>query len=129
MSDDPFLEQVAEAARLVGEQPLGVPRLQVLAEQQHCGVRVAVPDAPSRDQPFVGVRRRHPDVDEGDIRPLERHRSHQFVRVAALRNDLDAGIGEQPGQARPHQHDVVGDYDPHGTTAVSRTSPSQPSTS
>ena len=30
---DAFLEQIAEAARLVGEQALGVPGLEVLAEQ------------------------------------------------------------------------------------------------
>ena len=33
------------------------------------------------------------------------------------RADLDARLGEQPGQALAQQHGVVGDHDPHGSSA------------
>jgi len=37
---------------------------------------------------------------------------------ASAAHYVDASIGEQSSEPRPDQHDVVGNYDPHGITAV-----------
>ena len=76
-------------------------------------------DAAGRDEPLVGVRRRHADVDDRDVRLLcERRGPQELVGVGGLADHVDARVGEQPGESRPDEHDVVGDYDAHGITAV-----------
>ena len=121
---DAFLEQVAEPAGLVGEQPLGVPGLEVLAEQDDRRLRVALADAPRRDQALVGMGGRHADVDDGRVGLVQGDHAQQVVGVGRLADDLHAGIREQPCESRPDQHDVVGDYDAHGITAVTTVSSS-----
>ena len=107
---DTFLEQVTEPAGLIGKQPLGVARLEILAEHDDCSRRVALPDAASRYQTLVFVGRRHPDVDGRHIRPFQCDQLHECIGIGRLPDDLDAGIGEQSGETRPDQHDVVGNY-------------------
>ena len=91
----PLLEEVAEPARVVGEQPLGVADLQVLAQQHDRGARVGPPDAPGGEEPLVGVRGRHPDVDDRDIGALPLHEPQELLAVRRLTDDLDARVGEQ----------------------------------
>ena len=38
--------------------------------------------------------------------------------IGCFAGDVDAFVGEQPGQSGAHQHHVVGDYDAHGITAL-----------
>jgi hypothetical protein len=120
---DPFLEQVAKPAGLVGKQPLGVARLEVLAEHDDCRRRVLLPDAASRDQALVGVGRRHPDVDDRDIRIFQGDQAQERIGVGRFPDHVDPGVGEQSSESRPDQHDVIGNYDPHGITAVTTVAP------
>ena len=62
--------------------------------------------------------RRHADVDDRHIRLVQGDHPQQLIDVRGLPDDLDAGIGQQRRQSRADQHDVVGDYHPHGNTAV-----------
>ncbi len=96
---DALFEQVAEPAGLVGEQPLGVPGLEVLAEQDDRRFRVALADAPRRDQPFVGMGRRHADVDDCHVGPVQGHHAEEVVGVGCLADDVHAGIRKQPGES------------------------------
>src|SRR5262245_59754740 len=84
---------------------------------------MARPDLARGDEPLVGVGRRHADVDDRDVRPPRRHLAQQLRRVAGLADDLDAGVGEQACEARPHEHHVVGDHYAHGISAWIRVPP------
>ena len=67
---------------------------------------------------FAGVRRRHADVDDDGVRRVgSRPRASSSLGVADLGGDLDAGVCEHPGQPLAEQHRVVGDHDPHGSSA------------
>ena len=65
---DPVLEQVADAFGRVGEQLHRQPELEVLREHEHADRRMVGADLERRPQPFVGVGRRQPDVDDRDVR-------------------------------------------------------------
>ena len=45
-------------------------------------------------------------------------RRMQLVAVVGLRHDLDAGAPQQRGDALADEQAVVGDHDPHGSSAV-----------
>src|SRR5436305_4924795 len=79
-----------------------------------------------RDQPLVGVRGRHPDVDNRDIRVGGAEPAHELVAVGELAGDFEPRFGEQAREAFAHQHGVVGDDYAHGIRASIRTSPFDP---
>ena len=62
-------------------------------------------------QALVGVRRRHADVDDRDVRLERANLQEQLVGVACLADDLEARILEQAGHALAQQDRVVGDQD------------------
>jgi hypothetical protein len=64
-------------------------------------------------QPFGGVGWRHPDVDDGDLWGGPRDQLQQLVDVAGLPGHLEAGVGQQPGDALAEQRRVVGEHDLH----------------
>ena len=66
-----------------------------------------------RAQPFVGVRRRHPDVHDRHVRLVRAHLQHQLVRVAGLPDDVEAAVLEQPRDPLAQQDRVVGEDDAH----------------
>ena len=70
--EDALLEQVADPLRVLLEQPQRVARLDVVREEEHADRRDArCADLLRGDEALVGVRRRHADVDDRDVRPLE----------------------------------------------------------
>jgi hypothetical protein len=69
--EDAFLEQVADALRVLIEQPHRVSGLDVLRQKQDAGVGMRPTDPLGGDEALVGVRRRHADVDDCGIVPLE----------------------------------------------------------
>ena len=71
-----------------------------------------------RPQPFVLERRRQPDVDDGEVGPLEHHRVDQRVAVLDRGDDVDAVVAQEPGQPVAEQREILGDHDPHGITAL-----------
>src|SRR5262249_14714374 len=115
-----ILQQVADAARIVRQQLEGVAGADELRQDEHAEPRVARPQVTRRAQALVRVRRRHADVHDCDVGVLVRDLAEQLLGVAGLADDVEAGLGEQPGDAFAEQQGIVGDHDPHGISALSR---------
>jgi hypothetical protein len=113
----PVLEQVADPVRAVGDELGGVPFLHPLGEHEHADAGPLVADQQRRPQPLIGERGRHPDVDHAHVGDGGGDRPQELLGVAVGRDDLMAGLGQQPGQSLPQQHRILGDHDPHGSTA------------
>ena len=64
---DPILEEIADPLWVLLEEPQRVAGIEVLGEDEHSDVRVQSSDLHRRDEPFVDVCRRHPDVGEHDV--------------------------------------------------------------
>jgi hypothetical protein len=62
----------------------------------------------------------HADVDHHRLRRVGPHPGQQLLAVAHLGGNLDGGGLKDPGQALAEQHRVVGDHDPHGSSALIR---------
>ncbi len=116
--EDALLEQVAAALRVVLDQPHGEDRLDVLRKDEYPDVRMLGADLFGGDETFVGVGRRHADVDDGDVRVLRRDFAEQHVGIGGLADDLHTGVAEQAGDSRAGDHHVVGDHYAHGNSAV-----------
>ena len=99
--DDPVLEQVAEALGAVAEERERVARLDDLREDEHPDLRMLGADRHRRLRPLVGVGRRHADVDDRDVGLLAPHDPLQRVGVTDLRDDLEAVLREDAGDALP----------------------------
>jgi hypothetical protein len=67
---------------------------------------------------FVGQGGRHPDVEDDEVGLVARHRGDEVARVASGGGDLVAAILEQARRALAQQHLILGDHDPHGSSAV-----------
>src|SRR6266702_930383 len=102
---------------MILKQPGGVPRLQVLGQDQHPDVRVGAADLFRRDQALVGVGGRHLDVDDRHVGMFGGHDPEELLGVADLAGNVHAGVFEEAGCAFPDQHGVVGDHAPHGISA------------
>ena len=76
------LEQVAEPLRVLGEHARGDPGLEVLREDHDRRAGAPRADLVRRAQPFVGVRRRHADVDDRDLRIVRVDLAQQLLRGA-----------------------------------------------
>ena len=96
--EDPLLQQVADALRMVLEQPHRVGRLEVLRENEHADPRVLRADACRRPEPFVGVRGRHPDVDDRDVRLVGCDHPQEPVAITGLADDVDIGLTRAGGR-------------------------------
>ena len=114
---DAVLEQVADALGALGEKLHRVARLHVLGEDEHAGRLVVLADLLGRPQPLIGLRRRHPDVHDRDVRLVHRDVAQQILGVAGLRDDVEAGLHEQPGDSLAQEHRVVGEHDADGDRA------------
>src|SRR5262249_58963855 len=60
-----------------------------------------------RPQTFAGRGRRHADVDERDVRLVHPDVTQEVFRRAALRDDLEPGVLEQPRDPLAQQHGIV----------------------
>ena len=67
---------------------------------------------------LVGVRGRHPHVDHDQAGAVLADRAQQLVAVGHGRGDVEAALGQEPGQPGPQQHRVLGDDYSHGSSAV-----------
>src|SRR3954471_18234518 len=65
----------------------------------------------------MGEGRGHPDVDDGDIRAMVGDGVGEARCVGQGGADVYARLGQQPGQTLAQQRRVVGDHDPHGSSA------------
>jgi hypothetical protein len=66
---DAVLEQVSSALGVLLEQAHRVARLEVVREDQDTDLGVALSYLLGRGEPFVGMCRRHLDVDYDEVRP------------------------------------------------------------
>ena len=112
---EPILEQVAAAPFDAVEQAERVLASDVLREHEHADGGPPAADRGRGDEPFVGVRRRHADVDDRDVglvgaehEQLLRRRDPDHVETPFL---------EQARDALPYERRVVGDHDAHGISA------------
>ena len=69
--------------------------------------------SPRSHEPFVGVRRGHPDVDDRDRRLVHGDVTEQVVGVVGLGDDVEARFAEQPHDSLPEEDRVLRDHDRH----------------
>ena len=108
----PILEQIARPRRTRPSHPHRIARVQVLGEHQHADLRESRTDALRSNQPFVGERRRHSDVDKRHVGDVPRDRLMQLAGVGNSREDLDVVITQQRCHAIAHQRGVISDHHP-----------------
>jgi hypothetical protein len=89
------LEEVADALGALRQELHRVAGLDVLREDEHGGVGVLLADLLRRDEPLVGVRGRHADVDDRDVGVVGADLQQQLLGVAGLADDLEAAVLEQ----------------------------------
>ena len=62
-----------------------------------------------RVEPFDGLRRRHPDVDQHDVRDQLPDEVEEVAGVACLADHLEARARQEARQPSPEQDVVIGD--------------------
>ena len=62
-------------------------------------------------QALVGVRGRHPHVDDGDVGPVGADLAQQVLGVARLAGDLEARLLQQACETLAQQHGVISQHD------------------
>src|SRR5438128_2088994 len=67
---------------------------------------------------LVDEGRRHPDVDDCEIGIVLGDRAQQSTRVPQGSDNLVSAVLEEPPEAPAKQHLILGDHDPHGSSAV-----------
>src|SRR5215212_1057698 len=72
-------------------------------------------------QAFVGVCRRHLDVDDGNVGSIESNGFLQRRAVPGQPDHIQTHCLEQPGETLTEQELVVGDHDAHGNSRCTRT--------
>lgn len=78
-----FLEQVADPARVLLDQPHRVVRLKMVGGDEHLDIGMRGADFLSSDEALVGVSRRHLDIDDRDVGAREFDFPGLEQRVAA----------------------------------------------
>ncbi len=110
---DAVLQQVADTAGAVGNQPQGEGRFHVLRQDEDAdGGAVLGANRLGRSETLVGVGRWHSDVDDRDVGMMIPDRREELSRVAGLCDDLEAGFHEQPGDSFPEKDGIVRENDP-----------------
>jgi hypothetical protein len=61
------LEEVANAGRIVGQEPHRLAGLDMVREYEHCGRRVPGPQVHRGDETLVGVGGRHAHIDDCQV--------------------------------------------------------------
>ncbi len=108
----PLLEQVADAGRIVPDQVDRVASLDVLREDEDRDGRMVRPDPAGRLEALGRVGRRHPDVDDREVRALAIDEGQQAGHVIGLADDLEAGGGESRREGLAEEDGIVGEDDP-----------------
>src|SRR6478672_6013393 len=75
---------------------------------------------------LVGVRRRHPDVHDGNVGSVLLDRGDERTGITDRGHHLDSRLDEQAGQSLSQQRRVVRDHYPAGRTASRRVPPIAP---
>src|SRR3954451_23158063 len=114
---DPVFQQVADPAAPVGEQLGRVRMLDVLRDDEHCGLRRELAHRLRGSQALVAEARRQADVDDGDVGTLAEDCVDERVAVLHRIHDVEVVVAEEARQPVAEQCEVLGDHDAHGITA------------
>ena len=120
---DPVLEQVADPAAAVGEQLLGVGRLDVLGDDQHRRPGRLPAHLERGAQALVaepGGRRMSTTARSG---PLRDHLAHQRVGVVDGGHHRRSRCRAAAAQSVAQQREVLGDHYPQGSSALTVVGP------
>src|SRR6266581_2825139 len=79
---------------------------------------MGVADPACRTDPLVGERRRHPNVDDREVRLVLAHRGPETIGILDRRDHVVSGILEEATKPFPEQDLVLGDHDSPGSSAV-----------
>src|SRR6266536_75288 len=63
------------------------------------------------------------DIHDRDVRCVAAHLEQQIVGGSALRDDLEAGLGQQPREPLAQENAILGDRYAHGISARRRVPP------
>ncbi len=96
---DPLLEQVADALRAVSDELRRERRLAVLRQDQHANTGQLSPQFDRGPQAVVFSPGRHLDVDDRDVGTVGDRAAHQFLGVADLGHDVEAGVVQDADDA------------------------------
>ena len=105
-------EQVADTGRRVVKQLDRLPRLHVLGQDQDANAGMLGADPLRREEPVVGVGRRHPDVGDHNVGLVPCDQRAERVSVTCLPHNEEAVVGQDPGQPFSEEHGVVGQHNP-----------------
>lgn len=92
-------------------------------EDKHPDARRLRREGLSRDEPLVGVARRHPDVDDRSVGSVTGDDAQQVLGGAHLGDDVAPRRGEQARDAFAHEDRVVGDDETHRLRQTASTAP------
>ena len=123
---DALLQQIAAAFGARVKERKRVARLGVLAEDEDADSGVSLAQPRRHLDAFVGLRGRHADVRQDDVRPLGLDRIEERVEVVARGHNLDRAVRrEHLLEALAHEQAVVckGYTDRHGVHDSSPTGP------
>src|SRR6185312_3381057 len=81
-------------------------------------LRIPLPDLFRGARSFIGLRRRHAHVDDGDIGLRADDGVVQRRCIAGLSNDLETGVLKDAREPFAEQQRVFGDYDSHGISPM-----------
>jgi hypothetical protein len=84
-----FLQEVSGAGGPLLDEPEHVLGLEVLREHEHGDVGIERTDLARGTEAFVGVGRRHPNVDHCHVRAHDANALEERIRVIDLLDDVD----------------------------------------
>ena len=114
-----LLEQVADPGRVLADEVDRVARLDVLRQHEDGDLGLRPADVPRGLEALRRVRRRHPHVDDRDVRSLAVDEREQPGNVLGLADDPEARRLERGRQRLAEQDGVVCQDDPDRPRPVS----------
>jgi len=112
----PLLEQVAQPRGATGQQVGGEGLLDVRREHEHGQAGQPPPGLDGGDDALVGMRGRHPHVDDGHVGLVLVDGGQERGRAVGGRHHVERLGPQQQRQALAQQRVVLGDHDPHGSS-------------
>ena len=97
--------------------------LDVLGEHEHGRAGCVRADLDRGPHALVLVGRRHAHVDDREVGLVLGDDGEQRLGVADARDDLVAGVLEQPCEPLAQEHGVLGDHESHGIATSMRVPP------
>ena len=108
---------------MIREQAHRVAGLQVVGQDED-GDRWVVPsDCLGRNDAFLGVGRRHLDVDDGDVGLVPRNERQKPVGRVSMADNLDTRVAKETREPLAQKRLVFCDHDAHGISTTSSIRP------